>query len=43
MNYVEITMSDGTVARWAIESDDKTDAVAVAIEEIVGKPDTIIT
>ena len=41
---VEVTLPDGTVARWAQEeTDDRTvDRVLAAIESVIGKPDTII-
>jgi hypothetical protein len=41
-NYLELTLSDGTVARWVIPSDALADIVSARIEEIIGAPDTII-
>lgn len=40
---VEITLPDGTVARWALlETDERTiDRLTDAIESIIGQPDTI--
>lgn len=41
---VEVTLPDGTVARWAQnETDDRTiDRLTCAIENVIGKADTII-
>lgn len=48
--YVEVTLPDGTTARWARVRDDGSavddstlDALTDAIEHIIGGPDTIIT
>lgn len=41
---VEVTLPDGTVARWALnETDDRTvDRLTCAIENVIGRADTII-
>jgi hypothetical protein len=43
MNYIEIALSDGTVARWAVTDDETTDKIAGIVSIIVGQPDTILT
>lgn len=43
MNYIEIALSDGTVARWAVTDDEATDRIAAVVSIIAGEPDTILT
>lgn len=43
MNYVEITLSDGTIVRWAIKDDDLADKVAAAVVAVAGEADTVIS
>lgn len=38
-NFVEITLSDGSIGRWVL-SDQDAEAVFAAVESIVGMPDT---
>lgn len=42
-NYAEITLSDGTVSRWAIPDDETADRVIAAVVAIAGEPDTTLT
>lgn len=39
MNTIEIELDDGTVARWVVPAN-KADEVYLAIEAILGQPDT---
>lgn len=41
--YVEVTLPDGTVCRWAVEiNDDTQNALTDAIENVIGAPATVI-
>jgi len=39
-NTIEIELEDGTIARWVIPAD-RVDEVYLAIEDVIGEPDTI--
>ena len=39
-NTIEITFDDGSMARWAIASDEAVDRVVAAIVRLVGSPDS---
>ena len=40
--YVEVTLPDGSVARWAkVLDDETTDRLTNAIEAAIGQPDTL--
>lgn len=41
MNTIEITLQDGSIARWVIP-DNKVDEVTNAIENVIGEPDTMV-
>lgn len=41
-NFIEITCSDGTVARWACGDDEKIDIISSYIELMIGPPETMV-
>lgn len=44
ITWVEVTLPDGTIARWArVLDDDEQDRVLAAIESVLFTPDTLIT